>query len=75
MEYVWWLLIVARPLTIYLTVQHLQNDRVLAIVSDVAVFKRSMSTPVVFLYEFILHPVLLFIVICTFFQEMSLCVI
>ena len=45
-EYVWWLLVVARPLTIYLTVQHLQNAKVLAIVSDVAtLFKRSMSTP------------------------------
>ena len=49
----WWLLIVASALTILLTVQHLQNNKILALVSDVAAtFKSSMSTVLIFLYEF-----------------------
>ena len=53
MECVWWLLIIASTLTIRLTVQHLPNNKILVLVSDVAaVFKSSMSTVLIFLYEF-----------------------
>ena len=52
-ECVWWLLIIASALTILLTVQHLQNNKILVLVSDVAAtFKSSMSTVLIFLYEF-----------------------
>ena len=48
-ECVWWLLIIiASTLTIHLTVQHLENNKILVLVSDVAatcMFKSSMSSP------------------------------
>ena len=49
----WWLLIVASALTILLTVQHLQNNKILVLVIDVAApLKSLMSTVLIFLYEF-----------------------
>ena len=50
-ECVWWLLIVASALTNLVTVQHLQNNKILikVLVSDVAAtFKSSMSTVLIF---------------------------
>lgn len=48
-ECVWWLLIIiASTLTIHLTVQHLENNKILVLVSDVAaicMFKSSMTSP------------------------------
>lgn len=48
-----WLLIVASALTIRLTVKHIQNNKILVLVSDVAAtFKSSMSAVLICLYEF-----------------------